>query len=102
MPAEVVPVAGQVLALAVLVAVVVVVVIVPLHQLLELPIPVVEAEAQVVVVARHLHLHQAAQAGPALSLLDISLQTLSIITWLGVQKLLVAVTLYTRLPIAAH
>jgi len=76
MPAEVVPVAGQVLALAVLVA--------------------------VVVVARHLHLHQAAQAGPALSLLDISLQTLSIITWLGVQKLLVAVTLYTRLPIAAH
>ena len=68
MPAEVVPVAGQVLAQAAMAAVVVVVVVVPLHQLLELPIPVVEVVAQVVVVAPLLevilHLHQAAQAGP--------------------------------------
>ena len=65
MPAEVVPVAGQVLALAAMAVVVLVVVVVPLPQLLELPIPVVEAVAQVAVVPHHLYLHQAAQAGPA-------------------------------------
>jgi hypothetical protein len=64
MPAEVVPVAGQVLGLAVLVAVVVEVVAVHLLRLLELPIPVVEVVVQVVAVAPHMNLHRAAQAGP--------------------------------------